>query len=457
MYVTRRQLLQLAAALTATGGAAACSRSGAEVPPQGGPTTVQATAEVLASEGRASSMATSFAPTLAPGATAQGGATWGAQPKPRVLVMVALRGGNDGLSTVVPYSQSAYYDVRKELAYRAEDVLRLDDNYGFNPAMKGLAGKWTEGKLAILHGVGYQNPDRSHFRSMDIWDSASPGEPLMSGWLGRWADTLAQHNPVALLNLNKDLPLSGVGEESAAASVVQHGVVGRTLMQPTLDAIVAASAGDTSSMKEVREAVRHTMSVSGMLEDPYQAVLDRRAAQRKADAEAEARGETPPDRPLGLLDRQLEQVAEFVRAGVPSGAYLCSLGGFDTHVSARGTHERLWTEVDRAVTTFLQNTADASSEPVVVLYSEFGRRVPVNSAKGSDHGAASVVMAVGPSVVGGHYGEPPSLTDLADGDLRSTVDFRQVYHELVIDTLYADPKRVLGSDGHVPLGFLGGV
>lgn len=363
-------------------------------------------------------------------------------PADAVLVVVTLYGGNDGLNTVVPASDKAYQDARPDLAYEPDQVLGIGDGLGLSPGLKGLKGLWDSHDLAVVRGVGYPEPDRSHFRSMAIWQTASPGTAVPTGWLGRWLDA-SGGDPLHALSVEPTLPPLLAGSTTAAASMpvgglkLPNGDVGTAfaaLGKPSAgeEQWRAAAAG---SIADLHEAVR---VLGGAVHDGTEADEDEDEERTKG---ASAGGGSQ-------LKAQLDLVAGLVEAGVPTRAYSVSLGGFDTHADERGTQERLLSELDAALTGFAgrMRRTDRGKQVVVLVYSEFGRRVHANGSDGTDHGTAGPVFLLGHRVNGGLYGEQPSLTDLADGDLQATTDFRDVYAAVLQDVLGADPERVL--DGH---------
>jgi uncharacterized protein (DUF1501 family) len=352
-----------------------------------------------------------------------------------VLVIVTLYGGNDGINTVIPYADNAYHDARPELAYAPGDVLPLDDQLGLNPALKGLAQQWNNRKLAIMRGAGYPQPDHSHFRSMDIWQTASPAEPVSTGWIGRWLDATG-NDPLRAVNVGSVLPPLAVGEKCTAAALSPSGVPESTdKFAATMDALGADDPNDTPAMAAVCDAYRATRTTDttfGPIKPPRE--------------EGEKRN--------SLAD-QLGMVADAVKAAVPTRVYAVQLGGFDTHADERGTQQRQLQTLDEAVTPFLaQMAGDRYGKNVVLLaYSEFGRRVKANASQGTDHGTAGPVFVAGAPVKGGFYGDEPSLTDLENGDLKATTDFRDIYFELLSQTLQTDPTPSVGT-GRRSLGFL---
>jgi uncharacterized protein (DUF1501 family) len=356
-----------------------------------------------------------------------------------ILVIVTLYGGNDGINTVIPFTNSAYHDARPDLAYMPDEVLPLDGELALNPALQGMAEMWKTRRLAIVRGVGYPNPDRSHFRSMDIWQTASPKEPVPNGWIGRWLDA-GGDDPLRAVNIGGVLPLMAVGEKQVASALsdsiprIPDGVAA------TLSALTEDDSHDTAAMS----AVRRTYRANKITEPEFGRVvkgIDPTTASRSADGDS--------------LAAQLDLVARCVKAAVPTRVYMVQLGGFDTHADERGTQQDLLQTVDKAITPFLRDmrTNMYGKNLVVMMYSEFGRRVAANASQGTDHGAAGPVFLAGAPVKGGFYGDEPSLTDLDDGDLKTTTDFRDIYYELLSKTLRADPEPVVGK-GRREVGFL---
>lgn len=364
-----------------------------------------------------------------------------------VLVVLTLYGGNDGLNTVVPYADAAYHDARPDLAYAAGDLLHLDDQLGLNPAMTGLAQLWKRKQLAVVRGVGYPKPDHSHFRSMDIWQTASPEAPVSTGWIGRWLDVTGD-DPLRAVNIGSVLPPLAVGARATAAALplqapnppssatkAAYAALGRPDPADSADAaLVAASYRDTGRVDTTFTPVLHPAGGTG-------------------EADHESPGGSAGGQ--GDLARQLDVVARCVKAGVPTRVYSVSLGGFDTHADEKGTQKTQLGVLDASVSRFLADLAgDARGRGVtMVVYSEFGRRVAANASQGTDHGTAGPLLVAGPGVRGGFYGEQPSLTDLDDGDLKASTDFRVVYGELLHRVLGAEPARVLGQERPY-LGFM---
>jgi uncharacterized protein (DUF1501 family) len=350
-----------------------------------------------------------------------------------VLVIVTLYGGNDGINTLIPYADNAYHDARPGLAYAPGDVLQLDEQLGLNPAMKGLAQLWNQRQLAIVRGVSYPQPDHSHFRSMDIWQTASPAEPVSTGWIGRWLDA-GGDDPLRAVNVGPVLPPLAVGEKytAAALSTAQVPAHQEDRFDTIMSALGTDDPSDTPAMAAVCKAYRAARTTNKTFDSVKPAAKEHNS-----------------------LATQLSMVAAAVRARVPSRVYTVQLSGFDTHADERETQQRLLQTLDEAVTPFLEGMAgDRYGRNVVLMaYSEFGRRVAANASQGTDHGTAGPVFVAGVPVKGGFYGEEPSLTNLDHGDLKFTTDFRDIYYELLSRTVGSDPTPSVGS-GRTSLGFL---
>jgi uncharacterized protein (DUF1501 family) len=370
-------------------------------------------------------------------------------PADRTLVVITLYGGNDGLATVVPYADSAYHDARPGLSYTADQVLRIDAKTGLNPGLKGMRKLYDAKQLAIVRGVGYPKPDRSHFRSMDIWQTASPTRPVNTGWLGRWLDTVGG-DPRLAVSFEPVLPPLLAGEKSAGAAVPVGGLtLPRSVTQKTVQALGKPSAGEPALQARAAACFDDLLTVDAMITN-----VKNVAATTEPDvgdptdvpATGTGGGRTP-------LATQLELVAQCVEAGVSTRVFSVSLGGFDFHAAEKVAEERLLAELDSAISTFAARLAktERGRKVATLVYSEFGRRVHANASDGTDHGTASNVFLVGPAVAGGRLiGEQPSLTDLDSGDLKSTVDFRDLYASMLRDVLGADPGRILdGWTGHM--------
>jgi uncharacterized protein (DUF1501 family) len=363
-----------------------------------------------------------------------------------ILVLLTMYGGNDGLNTVVPYADPAYHDSRPELAYQPEEVLHLDDQLGLNPGLKGMSDLWSQQKLAIVRGVGYPQPDHSHFRSMDIWQTASPETPVPSGWVGRWLDT-AGDDPLLALNIGEVLPPLAVGTKATAAALSVGSAGGET----------SASAMTAMTLKGFATADPHDGPAAKLVVASYAAQqrCEQTFGQITAQAGDENTGDAAGNGARAGLAAQLDLVARCIKADVPTRVYAVSASGFDTHADEKLAQTAQLTQVDKAITAFRATLAGSARAQDVVLmaYSEFGRRVKANASQGTDHGTAGPVFLIGDRVRPGFHSDEPSLTDLDNGDLKATTDFRAVYGEVLDKVLGADPSRILDKN-LAPLGLI---
>uniref|UniRef100_A0A5Q5CC84 DUF1501 domain-containing protein n=1 Tax=Mycobacterium sp. (strain JLS) TaxID=164757 RepID=A0A5Q5CC84_MYCSJ len=357
-----------------------------------------------------------------------------------ILVLITLYGGNDGINTLVPLADDAYHDARPELAYSPDQLLALDKEFGLNPEMTGMADMFNNSSLAIVRGVGYPKPDRSHFRSMDIWQSGSIDNGVTTGWVGRWLDASGD-DPLRALNIGTVLPRLTVGRKRTAAAFSTQ-VIPPKDSAKFIKSLGRKDTGDNRAMALVRDSYRAVPTVAAALSPLF--------ADTDDGAPVSETGEGSNG-----LDVQLNAVAQCISAGLPTRVYSVSLGGFDTHSEQRDDHRRLVGVLDKALTRFKKKMdGDRYGKNVVLMtYSEFGRRVEANASDGTDHGTAGPVFIAGRNVRGGFYGDEPGLTDLEDGNLKVTTDFRDIYGELLARTLQSDPEPVLGP-GRKMLGFI---
>ena len=398
---------------------------------------------------RSSSPAKASSPaTPSPSAGSQQSGAVAATGANGILVLVTLYGGNDGLNTLVPYANSTYASSRGDLAIRADEVLVLDAELGLNPGLQGLKDLWDAKRLAVVRGVGYPNPNRSHFRSMDIWQSGVPDRIETTGWLGRWLDS-TDRDPMRALAIGTTLPLALRGKVSAAA-VVPPGrfeLPASATLDASFRSMASAAGSDTSLRSALANANHDLITVQQRL-----ANIDLADAANTAQPSLE-QGATP--NAANGLSAQLDVVAKAIRNNSPTRVYSVSLGGFDTHATERAAHIQLHRTLGDAVGGFLKQLdgRPEAANVAVVIYSEFGRRVAANASGGTDHGTAAPVFIAGPRVRGGYYGEQPSLTDLDQGDLKYNTDFRSVYATLLDRVLDTDPSKILATTT-APLPFM---
>jgi uncharacterized protein (DUF1501 family) len=364
----------------------------------------------------------------------------------RTLVVVTLYGGNDGLANVIPFADGAYHDARPGMSYTADQVLKLDDSTGLNPSYKGFKKLYDAKQLAVIRGVGYPKPDHSHFRSMDIWQTANPVRPGTTGWLGRWLDGHGG-DPRLAVSFEPVLPPLLAGAKSAGASVpVTDGKANKGVATNALAALGKPSPGEPALQARAAECFDDLLKVDALITS----VKDAAAADPSNPDDDPATGTGGAQ---AALTSQLDLVAQCVEAGVMTRVFSVSLGGFDFHASEKVAEERLLSTLDTAVSAFVtrMGKTDRGKKVTVLIYSEFGRRVKANASDGTDHGTASNVFVLGPEVAGGRLVTPqPSLSDLDNGDLKFSQDFRDIYAAMLVDVLGADPAPVLDNwKGHL--------
>ncbi len=405
----------------------------------------------------AAAAAAAPSPVAKNSAAVVGGARTQAQASPAapsaagdgILVMVTLYGGNDGINTVVPYADPAYAANRQAVAINPDQVHKLENGFGLHPELKGLKALYDQKHLAIVHGVGYPNSNRSHFRSMDIWQTARPNEITNTGWLGRWYDATGP-DATRMINIGGSLPRFMIGTRGAGANLnpgkltLPGGVAGERAIQG-----LGRNAENTAALGAWGARIAASNADLLRVKNTYAPLLNT-SAEVVSSGSTNLEGEGS-----NSLTRDMQEVARLVNAGAPARVYGVSLGGFDTHAGELAQHAQLMGYLDHALSAFYAAIAGnpRGQKVTVVVYSEFGRRVQANGSDGTDHGAAGPVLVLGPQVKGGQFGQPPSLTDLDLGDLKFTTDFRSVYATVLGKTLGIDPAVSLG--GTFPLlGFL---
>jgi uncharacterized protein (DUF1501 family) len=384
--VTRRQFLQGTAALTASLAVGACTQSAPDEAAE-------------------------------PGGTLPGAGTDG------ILVVITLAGGNDALNTVAPVEDPTYRSMRGALAIDALAAHDIGEGLALHPALVRGKGLWDAGQLAVVHGVGFAELDRSHFHCMDVWQAGDTNH-VGTGWLGRWLD-LGGNDPLDAVSVGPRLPLLVRGARRSAA-VVPTGpfaLPGTASLRTRLEGW--SPTDDASDLRSL--VVRSTADLLTVV-----------------DSVAPMVAETTDD---DSLSAQLGSVAALIRGGTPTRVFAVELAGFDTHAEQSATHAALLGELDAALGAFLDEVADP--RVTVLVYSEFGRRVAPNGSQGTDHGSAGTVLLAG-TVRPGHHGEPPPLDALVAGDLATTIDFRAVYGGLLEGVLGVEAADVL-PDAPTPL------
>ncbi len=367
----------------------------------------------------------------------------------RTLILVQLAGGNDGLNTLIPYADPGYQAARPEIRVAEEDVVKLDAGLGLHPRLAPLAPFWQSGELAVVQGVGYPNPNLSHFTSMHVWQTASPDGKELGGWLGRYLDGLEaqQHDPFLGFNVG-----TRVSPELTTGATPVLSVANADAYRPRFSGGGADAPQREQALLKLYESYPRSA--------PYAALLETSAddaMQTSQTLQSLARSYTPAvTYPKSSFASGLQLLAAVIASGQPLRVGHVTLGGFDTHAKEDPTHDALLQTLAEGLAAFYRDLdAHHVADGVLVMtWSEFGRRVAENASGGTDHGTAAPLFVLGKPVRGGLYGDTVSLSQLDDNrNLRFTTDFRSVYATVMSDWLQTDPAQVLG--GTFPtLGFV---
>jgi uncharacterized protein (DUF1501 family) len=374
-----------------------------------------------------------------------------ASKKNNILVVLQLSGGNDGINTLVPFGDPNYARLRPSLGIATNEVLKLTDSVGLNPNLGKLKALYDQGKMAVIQGVGYPNPNRSHFRSMDIWHSAHPESFERSGWLGRYVDACqcAQDNALPAISVGDQLNSMFWTETTLVPAVASIGAFSfltdtkykndRTFQMQTLQNIYSQAGNWSAYESLIRRGTLQALSGS----DELQKVA--------------ANYQTPVKYPANNgLANQLKMVAQVINGNLGTRLFSVSMGGFDTHANQRVNQDKLLGQLGDAIDAFMQDLANMKMQDNVTImtFSEFGRRVKQNGSNGTDHGTAEPMFIIGNKVNGGMYGSYPSLGDLDNnGDLKFNADFRSIYAGVLRDIVGADPGPILAG-GYDPIAVI---
>jgi len=363
-------------------------------------------------------------------------------PEDHVLVVVQLAGGNDGLNTVVPYSSSRYYTARPTIGIPEKEILKLGSTgVGLHPKLAGLKSLYDDGLVSIVQGVGYPNPNRSHFKSMDIWHTART-DAHGKGWLGRYFD-----------NECGGAPSSDIGVAiGAEAPLAMQGAQIAPVTFESADAFQWRPASKRQALSKSYNDIMREGEISGVAPGSNADYLMRTAldARLASDRIRKAVDRTAlVDYPRSNLASQLKTVAAMIRAGLPTRVYYVTISGFDTHAAqgaANGRHGNRLAELGSSLRAFSRDLKASGDDvrTLTMVFSEFGRRVGQNASGGTDHGAAAPMLLVGPMVRPGVLNRHPSLSDLDSGDLKFSVDFRSVYAAALEHWMGADARAILG-------------
>ena len=379
----------------------------------------------------------------------------------QILVVLQMAGGNDGLNTVVPYANDHYHKARPRIGLGEKRILKINDQLGFHENLSGFKELYDAGELSVIQGIGYPNPNRSHFRSTEIWQTASDSERIeSSGWLGRYFDnTCSGCDATVAVNLGRQMPQAFASKHPVGVSLdspqnyrfVSGERTKNGEMSPTEESFRKLNESDTDMQENaggtvaaISGPIQHKGSVLDFLE---RTALDAQVSSDKIRAIAN-RIDNKATYPGSQLGNSLKLVAKLIGGGLPTRIFYVSQGGYDTHTNQAGAHERLLKDLGDSARAFVNDMKAQGnmSRVLVMTFSEFGRRVAENASSGTDHGAAAPMFVIGSKVKAGLLGEYPSLApaDLFQGDLKYTVDFRRVYAGVLETWLQTNSSAVLG-------------
>ncbi len=352
----------------------------------------------------------------------------------RNVIIIQLSGGNDGLNSIIPISNDIYHGLRPSIAKKQAQTLKITNDLAFNDNLKAIKELYDLGEVSIINNVGYPNPNRSHFRSMDIWQTASDtNEYLSTGWVGRYLDANCQH-PYQAIEVDNSLSLAMKGTAINGIAVSDPNQLHKTTREPFFKNLVA------NTKKE-------------MLDEDNQGYLYKTMLETYSSAsyiyETSKIYKTNTEYPQNLFAKHLKTIADFIVSGLNTRIYYSSLGGFDSHVNQLNSQDRLLKVYSESVGALVKDLKknDRFKDTLILTFSEFGRRVKQNGSRGTDHGAANNVIAIGGSLKkAGVYNELPNLSDLDNnGDIKYTVDFRSVYASILNNWLEVNDQTILNK------------
>lgn len=354
----------------------------------------------------------------------------------RILVVLELTGGNDGLNTVVPFTNDEYYRLRPTLAIQKDRVLKMNDEFGFHPNLLGFHHLYKTGQMAVVHGCSYPKPNRSHFESMGFWHTGVPNGSDSRGWVGRFADA---YNPQP-----KQSYIINIAMEQSMA--VKSGVHAPVVFSDPNRFVREASEAEKEALAKLGKDNPKTGNQSLTFLRNIATTADR-SSDFVRSACAEYR--TKMDYGYGAVGTDMKRISALIKANSPARLYYLNFGSFDTHVSQGGAHSGLFNQLGDAVMAFLRDmkAIGRENDVAIMAFTEFGRRVKENASFGTDHGVASPMFVFSHKVKGGFYGDHPSLTDLVEGDPKMTTDFRSVYATMIKEWMgYDDTNAILQGE-----------
>lgn len=343
------------------------------------------------------------------------------------LVVIQLSGGNDGINTIIPYGLDEYYQNRSRIGIKADEILKIDEKFGFHPKMEGFRELYGRGMVSIINAVGYPNPNRSHFKSMDIWHSAAnTTENWSTGWLGRYMDSNCQHAYQGI-EYEGSLSMAMKGKELSGIALTNPQAFHDTIHSDFYDRLKTPETTN-SELDFLYKIFNDTRSSAVYIYDQYKLKTN------------------PTVYPFDEFSRKLKDIATLIRSGIQTPVFYTSMGGFDTHVGQPISHARLLEQLDRGVTTFVKDleSENLMKDTTILIFSEFGRRLKDNASRGTDHGKAGVTFVIDSNLNSeAHTYNSINLTDLDDGDPQFNIDFRRIYAEILGKILKADADHVL--------------
>lgn len=351
------------------------------------------------------------------------------------VIIIQLSGGNDGLNSIIPIQNDIYYRLRPTIAKKQSETLKITDDLAFNSALQPIKDLYDQGDVCIINNVGYPNPNRSHFRSTDIWQTASDtNQYLSSGWVGRYLDANCQH-PYQAIEVDNSLSLAMKGNTLNGIAVSDPKQLHRTTREPFFNQLI------NNTHEE-------------MLHEDNQGYLYKTMLETYSSAsyiyETSKIYESKVTYPQSPFARNLKTIADFIISGLKTRVYYSSLGGFDSHVNQVNSQDRLLGIYANAVSALIKDLKKNNKfkDTLILTFSEFGRRVKQNGSRGTDHGAANNVMIMSGSLKkAGIYNELPNLSNLdKNGDIKYTIDFRSIYASILDNWLEVNDRTILGSD-----------
>ncbi len=351
------------------------------------------------------------------------------------LVIIQLSGGNDGLNTVVPFRDDLYHNARPTIALGKDDVLKLNDDIGLHSSLGPLKRLYDQGYLSIINNVGYPNPNRSHFRATDIWQTASGSEEYkQSGWIGRFLDNYGEH-PYNAIEIDDSLSLALKGEEFNGIATKNPEVLFKTANDPYFRGVLNHYNDEHLSEHNLGYLYKSMIAAETSAKYIYETTKTISSTQ---------------EYPNNQFGAQLKTMAKFINSGIDTKVFYSSLGGFDTHANQKGTHSRLLEIYAESIEAFVKDLKQQNTfkDTLILTFSEFGRRVKQNAGHGTDHGSANNVFIVGENLKRqGFYNDMASLSNLdANGDIKFEIDFRSIYATVLNKWLMVDDTKILNKN-----------